>query len=188
MPSIRSLRHVAITKRIDANIWDNRQMAKLLSCILLFVLAATVSATDYIGRVVAISDGDTLTVLDAESRQHKVRLQGIDAPEKKQPYGQVSKQYLANLVFQRSVVVETHKLDRYKREIGTVKVGDIDANLEQVKAGLAWHYKQYEREQSSAERECYANAELEAREARRGLWRESNPMPPWEFRHGNKTN
>ncbi len=118
----------------------------------------------YTGRVVAISDGDTLTVLDADKVQHKVRLSGIDAPEKRQPFGSVSWQHLAGLVFDRDVAVEYHKVDRYGRQLGKVWLADEDANLAQVRAGLAWHYKRYEREQPFEDRPTYSKAEVTARE------------------------
>jgi endonuclease YncB( thermonuclease family) len=134
------------------------------------------------GRVVSVSDGDTLTVLDSNKTQHKIRLVGIDAPEKAQAFGQRSKQSLSDLVFNRLVTVETTKRDRYGRELGKVLVGTLDANLEQVKRGMAWHYKAYEREQSSQDRQAYTEAEAAARGARKGLWEDAQPVPPWEFR------
>lgn len=135
------------------------------------------------GRVVSITDGDTITVLDATNNQHKIRLAGIDAPEKKQPFGDASRQHLAQLAFGKAVLVVHNKKDRYGRTVGKVMAGDADANLAQIKAGLAWHYKAYEREQSPEDRAAYAEAELAARTARRGLWSEANPVPPWEWRH-----
>lgn len=134
------------------------------------------------GSVVALSDGDTITVLDAGKTQHKIRLAGIDAPEKKQPFGDRSRQSLASLVFGKNVRVEYSKTDRYGRIVGKVLVNDVDASLEQVKRGLAWHYKAYEREQSPVDRVHYAAAEADARRARRGLWQDSSPTPPWDFR------
>lgn len=116
-------------------------------------------------------------------RQHKVRLAGIDAPDNRQAFGQVSKQHLTDRVFQKTVTIETSKLDRYKREIGKLLIIDSDIHLEQIKYWLAWHYQQYARNQSYRDRELYACAEDEAREANRGLWRESARVPPWEFRH-----
>ncbi|BAL23711.1 hypothetical protein AZKH_1389 [Azoarcus sp. KH32C] len=136
----------------------------------------------YSGRVVAIADGDTLTVRDTANVQHKVRLSGIDAPEKRQPFGNVSRQHLAELVFGRYVAIEYHKVDRYGRELGKVLVADRDANLAQIRAGLAWHYKRYEGEQPSRDRAEYSDAETEARVARRGLWHDSTPVAPWDFR------
>jgi endonuclease YncB( thermonuclease family) len=125
-------------------------------------------------------------VLESTNTQHKIRLAGIDAPEKKQPYGQRSKQSLSDLVFDKQVMVETDKRDKYKREVGKVLVGGMDANLEQVSRGMAWHYKAYEREQTPNDRKLYAAAENEAKAARRGLWADADPMPPWEFRHQGK--
>ena len=86
----------------------------------------------YTARVVSIADGDTVTVLDAENRQHKIRLVGIDAPEKHQPYGNVSRMHLGKLVHQRTVTVETNKRDKYKRELGKVILDGKDINLEPV--------------------------------------------------------
>lgn len=139
-------------------------------------------AESYTGRVVAIADGDTVTVLDATETQHKVRLAGIDAPEKRQPFGQVSRQYLAEAIFGRVVTVDWSKRDRYGREVGKILIEGRDVNLGQIQAGLAWHYKQYEREQSPRDRAVYAAAEEAARQAQRGLWREPDAIPPWTFR------
>ena len=103
--------------------------------LLLAALACTAATIE--GRVVGVADGDTITVLDANAVQHKIRLAGIDAPEKKQPFGQRSKQSLSDLVFDKAVTVETNKRDKYRREVGKVLVGGVDANLEQVKRGMA---------------------------------------------------
>ena len=138
------------------------------------------------GEVVGIADGDTLTLLDTTKTQHKIRLAGIDAPEKIQAFGERSKQNLAGLVFRKQVTVEWSKLDRYGRVIGKVLLESEDMCLAQVRAGLAWHYKAYEREQSRVDRERYAQAEDEARQSRRGLWRDPSPTPPWDFRHSRK--
>jgi endonuclease YncB( thermonuclease family) len=149
----------------------------------LLAALATCNAATIEGRVVGIADGDTITVLDADKTQHKIRLAGIDAPEKKQPFGQRSKESLSELVFSKTVKVETDKRDKYGREVGKVMVGEMDANLAQVQRGMAWHYKAYEREQSVIDRKVYADAENEASAARRGLWADVAPVSPWEFRH-----
>jgi endonuclease YncB( thermonuclease family) len=156
---------------------------RLLPILLALVASLPAWAETYTGRVVRITDGDTVVVLDESRVQHKVRLAGIDAPEKKQPFGNIAKQNLAALVFGKTVTVETSKLDRYRREIGKVVVGTTDANLEQIRAGLAWHYRQYDRELHREDRVAYSNAETLARQERRGLWRDANPVPPWDFRH-----
>jgi len=138
------------------------------------------------GRVVSIADGDTVTVLDSANTQHKIRLMGIDAPEKKMPFGLRSKENLSDLVFNKQVSVEYSKQDRYGRTVGKILINGIDANLEQVKAGMAWHYKQYQREQSPDERVSYSDAEEQARAGRRGLWVDVEPTPPWDWRKQQK--
>jgi endonuclease YncB( thermonuclease family) len=150
---------------------------------LLLALPLASAANTLTGLVVGIADGDTLTLLDADHVQHKIRLAGIDAPEKRQAFGNRSKQNLADLVFRKQVSVEWNKFDRYGRVIGKVLAGGEDVCLMQVRAGLAWHYKAYEREQSAADRDRYAQAELEARASRRGLWHDAKPTPPWDSRH-----
>lgn len=138
------------------------------------------------GRVVGVSDGDTVTVLDATNTQWKIRLMGIDAPEKKQAFGNRSKQSLAALVFNRQVQVEYSKKDKYGRTVGKILVGGVDANLEQIKAGMAWHYKKYQNEQPETDRAVYADAEQKARIAKRGLWQDVEPTPPWDWRKQQK--
>jgi len=134
------------------------------------------------GKVVKITDGDTLYALDANNKQHKIRLAGIDAPERKQAYGLASRKHLASIVAGQQVTVGYQKRDRYGRIVGKVLFGGIDACLEQVKTGFAWHYKKYQHEQSPEDRQLYADAENQARDERLGLWRENNPNPPWEYR------
>jgi endonuclease YncB( thermonuclease family) len=134
------------------------------------------------GLVVSITDGDSLVVLDDAKTQHKVRLLGIDAPERAQAFGTVSRQNLAALTFQKPVVVEWDKKDRYGRLLGKVLVGGLDVNLQQIDQGLAWHYKTYERDQPPEDRRRYASAEQKARAAKVGLWADPTPVAPWEFR------
>jgi len=139
------------------------------------------------GNIVGVSDGDTVTLLDAQKKQWKVRLLGIDAPEKKMPFGQRSKQHLADLVFKKLVTVEYFKRDRYGRTIGKILVEGVDANLAQIRAGMAWHYKQYQRDQSFEDRQLYSEAEDSARSSRRGLWVDATPTPPWDWRKQQRT-
>ena len=150
---------------------------------LLLLAALTCNAATFEGRVVGVSDGDTITVLDSTNTQHKVRLSGIDAPEKKQAFGQRSKESLSDLVFDKPVTVDTDKQDRYGRKVGKVLVNGQDANLEQIRRGMAWHYKAYEREQPAIDRRAYSDAEDGAKDARRGFWADAEPVPPWDFRH-----
>ncbi len=145
-------------------------------------LSLAAFAESLTGKVVKITDGDTFYVLDANYEQHKIRLAGIDAPERKQAYGLASRKHLLSIVAGKQVTVQYQKRDRYGRIVGKIWVDGVDACLEQVKAGLAWHYKKYQHEQSLEDRQLYADAENQARNERLGLWRENNPIPPWEHR------
>lgn len=144
-------------------------------------LSAT--AADIVGRVVGVSDGDTITVLVDNHDRLKVRLAGIDAPEKSQPFGSVSKKSLSDQVFGKTVNIESNKKDRYGRFLGRVIFNGTDVCLEQIRVGMAWHYKRYSNEQSESLRREYADAESQARQLKIGLWSEPTPVAPWEFRH-----
>ncbi len=156
--------------------------ARVITLCFLVVLSIAASAESLTGKVVKITDGDTLYVLDVNHQQHKIRLAGIDAPERRQAYGLASRKHLASIVAGKQVTVEYQKRDRYGRIVGKVLLDGIDACLEQVKVGFAWHYKKYQHEQSAEDQRLYADAENQARDERLGLWRENNPMPPWEYR------
>ena len=149
-------------------------------------LADTNAAQTFNGRVVRIADGDTVTVLDSSNTQHRIRLEGIDAPESHQAFGAQSKKSLSVMVFGKEVTVVYHKTDQYGRLVGKITLDGQDVNLEQVRAGMAWHYKEYEREQTASDRELYAKAEDEARAARRGLWQDPDPIEPSAFRKEEK--
>lgn len=153
-----------------------------LAPFLVALLAANVAmAADISCRVVGVSDGDTVTCLTAEKRQIKVRLAQIDAPEKDQAFGQKSKQALSDLVYGKQVTLQPETTDKYGRTVARVVVGGVDANLAQVKTGMAWVYTQYAREQS------YFSAEKQARANRSGLWSDPNPIEPSKWRHGGAT-
>ena len=135
------------------------------------------------GRVVGVTDGDTITVLAAGNVQHRIRLHGIDCPEKPQPFGTKAKQFTSEACFGKTVRVELVDTDRYGRTVGDVILPDgRNLNHEIVRAGLAWHYVKY----APGDRKL-AQAESEAREARRGLWAEAEPVPPWQWRRGART-
>jgi endonuclease YncB( thermonuclease family) len=147
---------------------------------LLFVLLIThclVQANTLTGRVERVTDGYTIVILDSANAQHKIRLQGIDAPERGQAFGTKSKDHLSDSVAGKFVVVEYDKRDRYERILGKVLLSNQDVNLEQIKAGFAWHYKKYQDDQSTVDREKYSDAEQDARLGKRGLWRDPEPMP-----------
>jgi endonuclease YncB( thermonuclease family) len=128
------------------------------------------------GRVVAIADGDTLTLLTPERRQVKVRLHGIDTPEVRQPWGSRARQALSDLAFQRAVRVEVQDVDRYGRTVGRIYAGPVDVNAEMVRRGLAWVYTRYNRDPA------LPALEAEARMAKRGLWADPQPVAPWNWR------
>jgi endonuclease YncB( thermonuclease family) len=148
-------------------------------------LTRTAPASTFSARVVSIEDGDTIIVLGATNQSHKIRLHGIDAPEGGQAFGNRSHQNLSDLIFGRDVTIEWSKRDRYGRKVGKVLLDGSDICLEQIKSGMAWHYKYYQSEQSKEDRELYANAETNARTTRRGLWSDTDPIPPWDFRRGH---
>jgi len=155
-----------------------------LYLILSLLLATSASAETITGRVVSIADGDTVTILDSSNTQHKIRLAQIDAPETghgrnkpAQPYGEKSKAALADFVFQKTVDADCQTKDRYGREVCKILLNGLDVNLEQVKNGMAWVYVKYAREQQ------YFEAEATVKEKRIGLWADSDPIAPWEYRH-----
>jgi endonuclease YncB( thermonuclease family) len=159
-------------------------------------LATSLAAADITGKVVAVTDGDTIKVLDDDRVQHKIRLTGIDAPEKAQPFGNASRKHLASMVAGREVRVETLKKDRYGRVLGKVWVqpGDcpdcgktLNANHAQILAGMAWWYQDYARDQSAEDRGRYESAVSEARKRKLGLWSEPDPIPPWAWRRGQRS-
>jgi micrococcal nuclease len=151
-------------------------MHRFLAPALLLAFTSVILAHELRGKVVSIADGDTITVLDADKKQHKVRLTGIDAPEKKQAFGAKSKERLGELVAGKDVVVDWTKKDTYGRILGKVRQGSLDVNLQMIKDGMAWHYRSYSK---SAE---LSMAEAEAKAVKKGLWADPNPVPPWEFR------
>lgn len=149
--------------------------------------------------VVGVTDGDTITVRCGEPGAHeqvKVRIQGIDAPERKQPYGNRARQALSDMVFQQWADLRCNKTDRYGRKVCSVWVAPssasddprtLDAGLTMVSTGMAWWYRTYAREQSPQERGLYAFAEEEARSRRVGLWADTDATPPWMWRRSNQT-
>lgn len=143
--------------------------------------AITVHASQRIeGRVVGVSDGDSITLLTAEKHQIKVRLAEIDAPEKSQAFGHRSKQALAHLCFGKEAVLSVQTIDRFGRTIARVDCAGVDANAEQVKRGYAWVYDRYAKDKS------LFSLQLEARENSRGLWVDASPVAPWDFRRDKK--
>ncbi|POS00938.1 endonuclease YncB(thermonuclease family) [Flavobacterium croceum DSM 17960] len=154
-------------------------MIKIKFYLFLFLCSALSFAKPLNGYVVAINDGDTFVLLDDTKTQHKIRLAEIDCPESGQPFGKNAKQFLSDLIFNKTVYCQVLNIDKYGREICKVY---LEPNLktyvssELVKAGLAWHYKRYS---NSIELDKF---EKEARRCKRGLWAEPNAIAPWNWR------
>ena len=153
----------------------------LLSLVLL--ISGSVWASTLIpGNVIAISDGDTITLLTPEKQQLKIRLVGIDSPEKKQAYGTKARDHLAAYVFRQEVEVDIRKKDQYGRSLAVIYFGGKDINQLMIRDGYAWFYKHYAKEQPKEEALRYAESEREARTQGKGLWADPHPIPPWDFR------
>ncbi len=159
---------------------------------LLFTISTTTHAIEstqcnLTGKVIKITDGDTITVLDHQYRQQKIRLSGIDAPERGQPYGRAAKRFLNSLLAGQHICIQSNKRDRYQRIVGKVVLNQTDINIQMIQNGYAWHYKKYQKEQPLRDQITYAQAEVNARSSLTGLWTEPYPIAPWDWRHGTKT-
>ena len=154
--------------------------------LILFLFSHSAIAEILNAKVIGVYDGDTITVLDATNSQHKIRLAGIDAPGKRQAFGNASKKALSNLVFNKQVDVEWFKLDRYGRKVGKVIINGKDINLEQINLGMAWYFKKYKKELVLEDRLNYLHAQENAERDRLGLWLDLNPIPPWDYRKTTK--
>ncbi len=140
------------------------------------------------GKVVRIADGDTITVQDSSGQETEVRLQGIDAPEHNQAFGQEATANLNRLVSGKIVTLDCNGEQTYGRSVCKVLLpSGEDVDLDQVKAGYAWHYKQYAFSQSEDDQAKYGAAEDAAREAHLGLWADAHPVQPQDFRHGTQS-
>jgi len=165
----------AVTKR-GAPRRIHPRVGGVLVGLALIALASGAAAETIIGRVVGVTDGDTITVL-VDGRARVVRLLGIDAPERRQAYGERAKQFTATLAFGKTVRVQLRERDRYERLLAEVFLPDgRSLNQELVRAGYAWWFRRYSRDP------ILARLESEARDARRGLWAGRQPVPPWDFR------
>jgi len=150
------------------------------SLLLLFSICA--NADELTGRVVDVSSGDSITIMDASNTELKVRLSGIDAPEKQQPFGLESKKSLSDLINGKEVTVNWIKRDYHKRVVGKVLLKKVDVNLEQVKRGMAWVFKHFMDDPYSQDQADYMDAQDEAENRHLGLWSQNEPIPPWEYR------
>lgn len=142
----------------------------------IFALVLIWAPSAHAHQVISIADGDTLTLL-VDRKPLKIRLSSIDAPEKKQPWGQRSKQSLSDLCWGKDAAYQTQTVDRYGRTVARVTCGGIDANRAQVQRGMAWVYVQYNADSSLPAVQAIAKS------SRKGLWADKAPVPPWKFRH-----
>ena len=157
-------------------------MTKLLFSSLILLFSIYANADELTGRVVDVASGDSITILDASNVEFKVRLSGIDAPEKQQPFGMESKKSLSELINGKEVTINWIKRDYHKRVVGKVLLNKVDINLEQVKRGMAWVFKHFLNDPYSHDQSDYLDAQEEAEKHRLGLWSQNDSMPPWEFR------
>jgi endonuclease YncB( thermonuclease family) len=159
---------------------------RVLVLVLAGWLAASAWGKELFGTVTSVTDGDTLTLrVECADLEVVTRLAGIDAPESGQRYGKKSAQALRAAVAGKPARPTYYKRDKYGRLVGRVSVDGRDVNLAQVASGWAWHFKAYAHEQDDAERAAFSEAEAVARAGRLGLWRDTSPMPPWQWRENH---
>ena len=154
---------------------------KPLFLLSLLLLSLSLFSAEIIGKVVGVSDGDTITVLDdMDQGNFRIRLDKIDAPEKKQAFGNKAKQYLSSLIFGKKVSIRYKSIDRYGRILGVVFLDGAEINLQMVQNGYAWHYSYFDKTPA------YIEAEKQARAEKKGLWQDPNPINPYQFRKSQK--
>lgn len=156
--------------------------------LVLMELSGLLHAETISGRIVGVTDGDTLVLVATNRDQYKIRLSGIDAPEKRQPFGERSKTNLSALAFGQEATADCPKKDRYGRHVCTVFVRGTDVGLTQIADGMAWWYQKYSNQQTSLARADYEAAEFSARTKQQGLWTDKNPVPPWDWRQSLRLN
>lgn len=152
------------------------RLLNVMFILLLLKLSTTAKAEYLIARVVGIMDGDTIEVLDLNKNRHKVRLAQIDAPEKAQPFGNRSKEYLSDLIYKKEVILDWQKKDRYDRLLAIVHVDKKNINYDMVINGYAWAYDRYVTD------DIYRLAQQYAQTRQVGLWGHANPVAPWNWR------
>lgn len=172
-------------------------MSRLCLGVVLALLALCAHARVLEGRVIEVLDGDTITVLSNGTSTHRVRLIGIDAPEKGQAHGDLSRESLRRLLRGKTVRVEWERMDEYGRIVGMVLVAEsaacrgegckwLDPSLGMLREGHAWRARQFDASVPAEVREQYVRAEKEARARKSGLWREASAIPPWQWRERQK--
>ncbi len=156
-------------------------MSKLYYLLIIILFSIQGNSQTLVGKVVGITDGDTIKFLTQDSLQIKVRLANIDCPERKQPFSVKAKQFVSDAIFGQQVTIHVLKKDRYGRSIANVIYDDsLDLSQELLKQGLAWHYLQYSKDP------LLQKLEDQAKKEKLGLWQDKNPIPPWEWRRNKK--
>ena len=157
-------------------------MTKLRLFLIILIALFSLSAQAEIirGQVIKVADGDTLTLLGDSNKKIRIRLAGIDTPERKQPFGHTAKNALAKLVFQKKILIKTQTKDRYGRTVGVVFLDNLNVNNELVRQGMAWVYKKY------TDNEKLYELEAQAKTRRIGLWADETPVAPWDWRRGKR--
>lgn len=156
-------------------------MKKMLFILFLFVSCSMITEKGTIsGKVISVADGDTMTILTADKKQIKIRMLGIDAPERGQDFGTVARQQLNNLCYGKNVIVEKKDEDQYGRVLGVVYVDGMNVNEYMVRNGLAWYYRHFVNDPR------LDSLELLARKEKVNIWSMKNPTPPYEFRKSRR--
>ncbi len=148
--------------------------------IYLFLTLSLIAKTFIQGRVIKVTDGDTITLLARNNKKIKVRLYGIDCPEKGQEYYQVAKNYLSSAVYDKDIKVEVINKDRYQRSVGVIWLNNNNINIDILKHGLAWHYIAYDKSIA------YADAQKQAQLTKKNIWSTKNPIAPWDYRKNKR--
>ena len=160
----------------------SKATVRAIFILIMLSLSAGAQPQSITGKVVSVSDGDTLTLLDSNKQELKIHLIGIDAPENTQSFGDKAKNSLSDLVRGKTVTVINLKIVRNGWTVGKVTLSGRDINLEQIRRGFAWFYRAYAKELSQIDAAAYEQSEARARDERRGLWSELGPLAPWDLR------
>jgi micrococcal nuclease len=155
-------------------------MSRFFLLLIFGLLACPTLSHALTGKVISIADGDTITILDSSKKQHKIRLYGIDCPEGGQPFGKAAKKHTAKLTSRKTATVTEYDTDRYGRTVGVVADG-VNVNESLFKAGYAWQYRKYCKAKFCDD---WLQQEKEAGNSHKGLWKDSDPVPPWQWRKG----
>lgn len=154
---------------------------KWLISLTVMMLAYNCYAQQITGKVIRIADGDSFTILTADKKEIRIRLYGVDCPEHGQPYSKVAKEFTGKMLSEGQVIITQKDIDRYDRIVGIVIISDsINLNERLLRAGLAWHYKYFDKNP------VWDGLEKVARESKKGLWNDVAPIAPWLWRKGNR--